>query len=111
MTTLPTAHDLEMWPYVADDSPLFSLAYAADVSDELPEETECYDQGIPWHEIMGWLFDLAEASYLLDIGGRELARMKFQPSPMLSLKSLDHDDRENVRVAYETLERIHGLHD
>ena len=107
-TTLPTEQDLEMWPYVADDSPLWSLEYAADVSDALPEQEECYERNLPWHEIMGWLFDLAEASYLLgnDDAYVSLRRMQFRPSPLLSMTSLEYDDHENVKVAYETLERL-----
>lgn len=112
MTTMPTARELEMWPYVNDDSPLWSLEHAADISDALSDESDCYDQGIAWHEIMAWLFDIAEASYLIDMAYNDnditmlLHRMQFRPSPMLGLESLHHDDHENVRVAYETLERL-----
>lgn len=107
--TMPTSDDLDQWPYVADDSPLWNLNYAADVSDALPDETTCYEQNIPWHEIMGWLFDIAEASYLIDMSYNDndihmlLHRMQFKPSPMLGTESLNNEDREGVRVAYEAL--------
>lgn len=99
---LPTASDLEMWPYVADDSPLWSLAYAEQVSRDLPEETVCYEQHIPWHEIQGWLFDLCIASYAYAVcsedceNGSEilakLDRMQFRMSPLFrDIEDLDED--------------------
>ena len=106
--TLPTRDDLEMWPYVADNSPLWSLDYAEDVSTAISGKEE-YEVN-SWHEIMGWLFDLCTASYALavcsgeiDNGAEILAqldRMQFRMSPLF--RDVDDLD-EDVYAVFEIL--------
>lgn len=110
--TLPTVQDLEMWPYVTDDSPLWDLEYAASVQDAILGKEDFEVEG--WHEIMGWLFDLATASYAYAVcsedcpNGSEilakLDRMQFRMSPLF--RGIDDLD-EDVYSVFECLVARH----
>lgn len=117
---MPTAAELEMFPYV-DDSPLFLLEYAADVSDALPDEDTCYALGLDWHEIMGYLFAMCDAHQAMLMGNvltpqhaahvqRQLERMQYRPGAgfggLESLKSFE--DYEQALAIYNVLMGVEG---
>lgn len=108
MTTtvaLPTTQDLEMWPYVDDDSPLWSLDYAEQIQDAMTESDR-----EERHDILGWLFDLCIASYAYAVCSDEcpngseilaqLDRMQFRMSPLF--RDIDDLD-EDVYTVFECL--------
>lgn len=107
----PDVAQLEMFPYQSNPA-LFDLEYAALVSAQLPPEDVCYEQGIPYHEIMGWLFDISTAWYALAsctnvlglIGSLDvldqLERMRFKISSLFR----DADDLEDTALdAFDVL--------
>jgi hypothetical protein len=112
VVTMPTANQIAMWPFVDADSPLWSLDYAEQVSADMPDEDTAYRQSFPWHETMGWLFDICTAYYALAMqheSGHEilthLDRMQFRMSPLFR----DADDLEdNAREAFDFLVQKYG---